>query len=102
MSEREEFFFIYTVYASDSSINTVKSAQCPRFCHEFLEIVQLFIDKGANVNAMDKDGHTVLDAAIEIVPSFKGKFKNINLFSNVTLGCGFDFTLKGITFSADF
>lgn len=43
------------------------------------EILQQLIDRGANVNAIDKDGHTALDAAIEANKS-EGKM-NMNCVS---------------------
>lgn len=37
-------------------------------------IARILIDKGANINVIDKDGHTALDVANEINQS-EGKFQ---------------------------
>lgn len=48
---------------------------CPNFCQGYKEILRLLIDKGANVNAIDRDNRTALDAAFEANES-EGKIKN--------------------------
>lgn len=40
-------------------------SQCPTLCQEYKKILQLLIDKGANVNDVDKKGHTALDVVLE-------------------------------------
>lgn len=55
-------------------------SQCPFDCEGFEEILQLLIDNGANLNAVDEDGHTALDAAIETNKTegnFEGKISRI-------------------------
>lgn len=50
-------------------------------------MVQLLIDNGANVNAVDKyQGHTVLDEVLEIGDEYEGKFEIVNdsAFENET------------------
>lgn len=39
--------------------------QCPHNCQRSNEMLQLLIDKDANVNAIDKYGNTALDAALK-------------------------------------
>lgn len=51
------------------------SYHCPKSCQGYKEILQLLIDKGANMNALDEDGHTALDAVFEANES-EGKFLN--------------------------
>lgn len=48
-------------------------SQCSHDCKGSGEILQLLIDKGANINAVDIDGHTALDAAFE-ANEIQGKF----------------------------
>lgn len=43
-------------------------------CEGSDEILQILIDKGANVNAMDKFAHTALDAALRVNKT-EGEFK---------------------------
>lgn len=50
-------------------------SECPFQCKGSDEILQLLIDNGANVNAVDGDGRTALDAALE-ANEIDGKFKN--------------------------
>lgn len=51
------------------------SSNCLNNCQGYKEVFQILIDKGVNVNAMDNDGHTALDAAFEANES-EGKFEN--------------------------
>lgn len=60
--------------------NTVKVTYCPNKCQGYKEIVQQLIDKGANVNAVDRHGRTVLDEALEIGDKHKGN--SISIFQN--------------------
>lgn len=51
---------------------------CPS---EYKEILQLLIDKGANVNAVDQDVHSALDVVLEARES-TGKSKIIVTWKN--------------------
>lgn len=51
------------------------SSNCPNNCQGYKEIFQILIDKGVNVNAVDKGGHTALDVAFEANEN-EGKFEN--------------------------
>lgn len=42
----------------------VKS-NCTNFCNEYEKILELLIDENADVNAVDRDGRTALDTAVE-------------------------------------
>lgn len=45
-------------------------------CTGSLGILQILIDKGANINAMNNNGHTALDAALNKANKIEGKFKS--------------------------
>lgn len=49
------------------------SYHCPKSCQGYKEILRLLIDRGVQINALDKDGHTALDAAFEANES-EGKY----------------------------
>lgn len=51
---------------------SVKSG-CSNHCQEYRDVLQILIEKGATVNAVDKDSHTALDAVFEANES-AGKF----------------------------
>lgn len=59
--------YVFFVWSSSSLIEDISSvpSQCQSNCQGSEKILQLLIDKGANVNSVDKDGHTALDAALE-------------------------------------
>lgn len=49
-------------------------SQCSYSCERSEAILELLMDNGANVHAIDSDGHTALDAALEANKS-EGKFE---------------------------
>lgn len=49
-------------------------SNCTKYCEGSEEIIHLLIRKGANVNSVDKNGHTALDAAFAVSES-EGKFE---------------------------
>lgn len=51
-------------------------SQCPNDCKESEQMVELLINKGANVNAVDRDDRTALDAAFE-ANKREGKLKKL-------------------------
>lgn len=51
------------------------NSHCSKLCLGYKEILQLLIDKGANINAVNRDNHTALDAAFEAIKS-EGKIEN--------------------------
>lgn len=54
---------------------SVKNNICTNGCRGYLEMVQLFIDKGADLNAVDKNGRTVLDVILQTGDKYEGTFK---------------------------
>lgn len=54
----------------------------PNNYQEYKEVLQILIDRGAIVNAVDKDSHTALDAAFEVNES-EGKFQNQLIISKM-------------------
>lgn len=49
------------------------SSHCPELYLGYKELLQLLIDKGANINIVDRNGRTALDAAYGAYYS-EGKF----------------------------
>lgn len=56
-------------------LHSVKIDDCPNGCHGYLRIIQLLIDKGANLNAVDRNGYSVLDVMHETGDKYEGTFE---------------------------